>query len=171
MIVVSEGAGYEHLAEELKNRLQKEHKSLPASAGGGKPIQAQCTTSFPVSDDSTLHSDQIPDSIITGATTITTLNRTYPASPTVCRDENQPDTIDRWLLANLKKYLLEREISPTFKYMDPSYIIRAMPADAEDAVQCTILSQAAVHGVMAGFTEFAVRISWSYWFFFAFIAC
>ena len=36
------------------------------------------------------------------------------------------------------------------KYIDPSYIIRSMPASADDAVFCIMLAQNAVHAAMAG---------------------
>jgi 6-phosphofructokinase 1 len=42
------------------------------------------------------------------------------------------------------------------KYIDPSYIIRSAPANASDSVLCSELAQAAVHGCMAGLTEFTV---------------
>lgn len=42
------------------------------------------------------------------------------------------------------------------KYIDPSYIIRSMPASADDAVFCIMLAQNAVHGAMAGKSGFLV---------------
>ncbi len=42
------------------------------------------------------------------------------------------------------------------KYIDPSYIIRSMPAAADDAVFCIMLAQNAVHGAMAGKSGFMV---------------
>merc|ERR1719324_1857031 len=44
----------------------------------------------------------------------------------------------------------------TIKYIDPSYIIRAAPADPFDSVYCADLAQAAVHGAFAGYTGFLV---------------
>ncbi len=38
----------------------------------------------------------------------------------------------------------------TVKYIDPSYIIRSVPADANDRLFCTFLGQNAVHAAMAG---------------------
>jgi len=42
----------------------------------------------------------------------------------------------------------------TVKFIDPSYMIRSVPANAADSQLCTRLSQTAVHGAMAGMTGF-----------------
>ncbi len=42
------------------------------------------------------------------------------------------------------------------KYIDPSYIIRSVPANPYDSVYCLRLAQAAVHAAMAGRTEMVV---------------
>ena len=42
------------------------------------------------------------------------------------------------------------------RYIDPSYAIRSVPANAYDAVYCIRLAQAAVHAAMAGRTEMVV---------------
>ena len=61
--------------------------------------------------------------------------------------------------------LLKNEITGYFKginyhinlkYIDPSYIIRSMPASADDAVFCIMLAQNAVHGAMSGRSGFVV---------------
>ena len=40
--------------------------------------------------------------------------------------------------------------------VDPTYAIRAVPANAADQVYCSSLAHAAVHGAMAGYTRFIV---------------
>ncbi len=45
------------------------------------------------------------------------------------------------------------------KYIDPSYIIRSVPANPSDSKFCNLLAQNAVHAVMAGKTGFVV----GYW--------
>jgi len=47
----------------------------------------------------------------------------------------------------------------TLKYIDPSYIIRSVPANAHDSAFCLLLGQNAVHAGMAGKTNMAV----GYW--------
>ncbi len=42
------------------------------------------------------------------------------------------------------------------KYLDPSYSIRSVPADAHDSVYCIRLAQTAVHAAMAGRTDMMV---------------
>jgi 6-phosphofructokinase 1 len=44
----------------------------------------------------------------------------------------------------------------TLKYIDPSYIIRSAPANANDSKFCSLLAQNAVHAAMAGRTDFVV---------------
>ena len=44
----------------------------------------------------------------------------------------------------------------TFKYIDPSYMIRSVPACPHDAVYCVRLAQAAAHAGMAGRTAMVV---------------
>jgi len=39
--------------------------------------------------------------------------------------------------------------------IDPTYMIRSIPANAGDRLYCTVLAQQAVHGTMAGFTGFS----------------
>jgi 6-phosphofructokinase 1 len=44
----------------------------------------------------------------------------------------------------------------SIKYIDPSYIIRSAPANANDSKFCGLLAQNAVHAAMAGKTDFVV---------------
>jgi 6-phosphofructokinase 1 len=50
----------------------------------------------------------------------------------------------------------DRKISSTVKYIDPSYIIRSVPANPQDNVYCSLLAQHAVHAAMAGKTSMLV---------------
>ena len=47
----------------------------------------------------------------------------------------------------------------TVKYIDPSYMIRSVAANAADSLYCMMLGQNAVHGAMAGYTAFTVGLS------------
>ena len=53
-------------------------------------------------------------------------------------------------------YLGERGVEATIKYIDPSYMIRSVPANATDAVLCGRLARDAVHAAMAGKTGILV---------------
>ena len=44
------------------------------------------------------------------------------------------------------------------KYIDPTYLIRSVPSNAVDTINCSKLAQNAVHGAMAGYTGFSVGI-------------
>jgi len=48
------------------------------------------------------------------------------------------------------------DIGVTIKYIDPSYIIRSVPANPHDCVFCVFLAQQAVHAAMAGKTGMLV---------------
>lgn len=52
------------------------------------------------------------------------------------------------LKKELEKQL--KDLDPTVKYIDPSYMIRSAPANAGDEKFCVTLAQGAVHAAMAG---------------------
>lgn len=56
----------------------------------------------------------------------------------------------------IKKHMTAIKMPYTIKYIDPSYIIRAVPANANDRVYCGFLGQNAVHAAMAGRTNMVV---------------
>jgi len=61
--------------------------------------------------------------------------------------------IGQFLHQKIKAYLDAEKVEHTIKYIDPSYIIRSLKADANDSVYCFRLAQNAVHAAMAGCTE------------------
>jgi 6-phosphofructokinase 1 len=60
------------------------------------------------------------------------------------------------LKEKIDSYLATQDISASIKYIDPSYIIRSAPANANDSLYCNRLAYHAVHGAMAGKTNFVV---------------
>lgn len=61
-----------------------------------------------------------------------------------------------WLNSELKRWW-ERDHKGelfTVKYIDPTYMIRAVTANATDNLYCTLLAHSAIHGIMAGYTGF-----------------
>ena len=60
------------------------------------------------------------------------------------------------LQKEIRRYLRERHMPHTLKFIDPSYIIRSVPANANDKVYCGFLGQYAVHAAMAGRTDMVV---------------
>jgi 6-phosphofructokinase 1 len=60
------------------------------------------------------------------------------------------------LADTIKKYLKERNLEHSLKYIDPSYILRSVPARPPDSVYCWRLARNAVHAAMAGKTELVV---------------
>lgn len=59
------------------------------------------------------------------------------------------------IVAHAKK---EHNLALTLKYIDPTYAIRSVPANAVDTIMCAKLAQNAVHGAMAGYTAFSVGV-------------
>ncbi|KAL8137018.1 hypothetical protein V2J09_003019 [Rumex salicifolius] len=64
--------------------------------------------------------------------------------------------VGHWLSDTIKGYFKNKEKEINLKYIDPTYMIRAIPSNASDNVYCTLLAQSAVHGAMAGYTGFTV---------------
>lgn len=60
--------------------------------------------------------------------------------------------IGRFLQAKILDEFKKRNIETTLKYIDPSYMLRALTTSADDAVFCSALGQHAVHAAMAGKT-------------------
>ena len=65
-----------------------------------------------------------------------------------------------WLKRAISEHFEGQGLEPavSVKYIDPSYIIRSVPANASDSLYCLLLAQNAVHGAMAGFTGFSVGL-------------
>ncbi len=60
------------------------------------------------------------------------------------------------LRRSINSYMKQRGIACNLKYIDPSYIIRSVPATSTDKVYCGFLGQHAVHAAMAGRTDMVV---------------
>eukprot|EP00929_Paragymnodinium_shiwhaense_P116504 TRINITY_DN860_c0_g2_i1.p1 TRINITY_DN860_c0_g2~~TRINITY_DN860_c0_g2_i1.p1 ORF type:complete len:2777 (-),score=621.22 TRINITY_DN860_c0_g2_i1:77-8053(-) len=57
-----------------------------------------------------------------------------------------------WLIEQLEKHFETHGVPLTVRYIDPTYMVRAVPANPNDSVYCAILAQQAVHNAMAGYT-------------------
>lgn len=57
-----------------------------------------------------------------------------------------------------KKFFREIGTPADVKYIDPTYMIRAVRANASDGILCTVLGQNAVHGAFAGYSGITVGI-------------
>mmetsp|Transcript_22301 Transcript_22301/g.32916 ORF Transcript_22301/g.32916 Transcript_22301/m.32916 type:complete len:551 (+) Transcript_22301:30-1682(+) len=66
--------------------------------------------------------------------------------------------IGEFLKEKVTEYFDSKGDVATVKYIDPSYMIRSVPANASDSMYCMQLGQNAVHGAMAGFTGFSVGL-------------
>jgi 6-phosphofructokinase 1 len=81
---------------------------------------------------------------------LTETNQTDPSGNIVLAD------IGDYLRAEIKRYFDAKNMAVGLKYIDPSYIIRSVPANANDRVYCGLLGQQAVHAAMAGKTGMVV---------------
>jgi len=59
----------------------------------------------------------------------------------------------------ITQYFKERGKPISLKYIDPSYMIRSLPADSNDSAFCLMLGQNAVHAGMSGRTDMVI----GYW--------
>jgi len=64
--------------------------------------------------------------------------------------------IGNFLKEQITSFFKERRYECNLKYIDPSYIIRSVPANPQDNVYCNQLAQHAVHAAMAGKTGMLV---------------
>ena len=67
--------------------------------------------------------------------------------------------IGLFLKDKISSYFAAKNMDIALKYIDPSYIIRSLPANANDSVFCGFLGLGAVHAGMAGKTKVII----SYW--------
>ncbi len=61
-----------------------------------------------------------------------------------------------FLSQKIKDHFKGRKIEVNVKYIDPSYMIRSVPATADDNIFCLMLAQNAVHAAMAGKTAMVI---------------
>lgn len=66
--------------------------------------------------------------------------------------------IGTYLKNNIEEHFKGKKIDVNLKYIDPSYIIRSVPANASDSLYCELLGQYAVHAGMAGKTGMVVGL-------------
>jgi 6-phosphofructokinase 1 len=64
--------------------------------------------------------------------------------------------IGLFLKYSIIQYFAEKNIDINIKYIDPSYMIRSLPANANDKVFCGFLGRNAVHAGMAGKTKLII---------------
>ena len=66
--------------------------------------------------------------------------------------------IGEFMKQQITDYFAKHGKVATVKYIDPSYTVRSVPANAADSLYCMQLAQNAVHGAMAGLTGFSVGL-------------
>ena len=64
--------------------------------------------------------------------------------------------IGPFLKDEISAYFTRKKIDVSVKYIDPSYMIRSLPANANDHVFCNFLGRDAVHAGMAGKTKLLI---------------
>jgi 6-phosphofructokinase 1 len=71
--------------------------------------------------------------------------------------------IGLYLKEKITEEFTEKKFPFSIRYIDPSYIIRSAPANANDSKFCNLLAQNAVHAAMAGKTDFVIG-NWNNFF-------
>lgn len=66
--------------------------------------------------------------------------------------------IGPFLRERIESYFKAEGIPVTLRYFDPSYLIRSVPADAEDSIMCDFFARNAVHAAMAGKTGLVIGL-------------
>ncbi|MCX5850208.1 MAG: ATP-dependent 6-phosphofructokinase [Deltaproteobacteria bacterium] len=66
--------------------------------------------------------------------------------------------IGLFLKNSIEEYFKELNMEINLKYIEPSYLIRSVPANASDGIYCNSLGQYAVHAGMAGKTGLLVAL-------------
>ena len=66
--------------------------------------------------------------------------------------------IGQFLRHKIEKYFKAQQIPVTVRYFDPSYLIRSVPADSEDAILCDLFARGAAHAGMAGKTGLVIGL-------------
>lgn len=64
--------------------------------------------------------------------------------------------IGEHLRRRISEHFAKRKLACTIKFIDPSYMIRGVPANAGDAVFCDALARHGVHAAMAGKTDMMI---------------
>lgn len=64
--------------------------------------------------------------------------------------------IGQFMKEQINSFFKGLRMEVNLKYIDPSYIVRSVPANAQDNVYCSRLAQSAVHAAMAGKTGMLV---------------
>ncbi len=68
-----------------------------------------------------------------------------------------------YLKDKISEEFRNKDFPHSIKYIDPSYIIRSAPANANDSKFCNLLAQNAVHAALSGKTDFVIGF-WNYQF-------
>jgi 6-phosphofructokinase 1 len=63
-----------------------------------------------------------------------------------------------FLRDRIREHSAKARVEVNLKYIDPSYTIRSMPANARDSALCLLLGQRAVHAGMTGRTNMVVSV-------------
>jgi 6-phosphofructokinase 1 len=58
----------------------------------------------------------------------------------------------------IERHFADQKMETHLKYIDPSYMIRATPAQPTDSIYCSRLGTHAVHAAMAGRTEVLISM-------------
>ncbi len=86
------------------------------------------------------------------------LLREVPSTETDASGNPRPPDIGPFLRERIVRHMRQAGVPVDVKYFDPSYLIRSVPANSEDAIFCDALARHAVHAGMAGKTNVVIGL-------------
>ncbi|MBN2315324.1 MAG: ATP-dependent 6-phosphofructokinase [Sedimentisphaerales bacterium] len=87
------------------------------------------------------------------------LSRNHSTQQTDASGNVVREDIGLFLKQKITEHFRKKSIPLSLKYIDPSYMIRSLPADSNDSAFCVMLGQNAVHAGLSGRTNMVV----GYW--------
>jgi 6-phosphofructokinase 1 len=81
----------------------------------------------------------------------------YDASGNIMYSQMSKD-VGIFMRDRIKSYFKTQGLPVNVKYIDPSYTIRSVPANANDSLFCNDLGRHAVHAAMAGKTDIVIGL-------------
>lgn len=86
------------------------------------------------------------------------MNRDTPEHKTDASGNIRLQDIGLFLKSAVEQHFKKTNLEINLKYIEPSYLIRSVPANASDSIYCSSLGQYSVHAAMAGKTGLLVAL-------------
>ncbi|KAK4406180.1 ATP-dependent 6-phosphofructokinase [Sesamum angolense] len=143
--VIDRSFGFDTAVEEAQRAINAAHVEAESAENGIGVVKLMGRYSGFIAMYATLASRDVDCSEGAGQELLVEKNEQDASGNKLLQD------VGLWITQKIKEHFAKRAKPPiTLKYIDPTYMIRAIPSNAADNVYCTLLAQSAVHGAMAG---------------------